>query len=295
MGQTLRIVVFSALTSVTFVHPAAADDFGDLVAGMDKTGPAHASPACANARQKAIAFHDKEGERIALTVLLSPAFLNLLYLNGQEREAQEVARDLMQSCGYDAFIPYFRPQAEGGDDQAQAWLAQAYALGHPPDMAQAAYWYEKAADQGNVAAEVNLGAMFRSGNGVAKDVAKAISLWSEAAEKKSPEARTNLGSLYTEGTDIPADYRKAANYLRAASLQGHASAQYLLGTLYEQGNGVKQSATTAYMLYDLSAANGYSDAVAKRDALAAKLDDDGIRREHMTAERCRKDYLECPL
>jgi hypothetical protein len=272
-----------------------ADDFGDLVAGMDKTMPTYASSACADARQRAIVFHDKEGQRIALTVLLSPAFLNLLYLNGQEKEAQEIARNLMADCGYDAFIPYFRSQAESGDDQAEAWVGQAYAKRNPPDMAQAAYWYGKAAAQGNVAAEVNLGAIVQTGTGVPKDVSKAIELWSDAAEKKSPEARVNLASLYIEGKDVPQDYRRAADYLRAAALQGHASAQYLLGTLYEQGAGVKQSAGTAYMLYDLSATNGYGDAVAKRDALGAGLSEDDFRHAHMMANRCRRDHFACPL
>src|SRR5690349_19941083 len=42
------------------------------------------------------------------------------------------------------------PSAKGGDPKAQAYVARIYVEGfdQPPDYAQAAAWYQKAADQG---------------------------------------------------------------------------------------------------------------------------------------------------
>ncbi len=50
----------------------------------------------------------------------------------------------------------------------------------PKDIAQAQYWYRKAADQGDPYAEASLGILFNFGKGVQRDYAEAF-LWYERA------------------------------------------------------------------------------------------------------------------
>ena len=61
-----------------------------------------------------------------------------------------------------------RNSAQAGDAEAQNAMGLAYKNGRevPADYAQAATWFQKAADQNNPAAAKNLGLMFAEGLGV---------------------------------------------------------------------------------------------------------------------------------
>ena len=58
-----------------------------------------------------------------------------------------------------------------------------YATGRgvPEDLAEAAAWYHKAAEQGHVSAQFNLGAMYATGRGVPEDLAEAAAWFRLAA------------------------------------------------------------------------------------------------------------------
>ncbi|MBV9239647.1 MAG: sel1 repeat family protein, partial [Xanthobacteraceae bacterium] len=60
-------------------------------------------------------------------------------------------------------------------------------VGAPQDLAKAAYWYQRAADQGHVAAQFNLGLMCASGRGVAQDLVRAH-MWLNLAAAGSQAA-----------------------------------------------------------------------------------------------------------
>ena len=68
-------------------------------------------------------------------------------------------------------------------------------LGVVPDIAEAARWYERAASQGKVAAQNNLGRLYQLGSGVPKDLDKAIYWYEKAAAQGSETATRNLRAL----------------------------------------------------------------------------------------------------
>ncbi len=74
------------------------------------------------------------------------------------------------------------PQAELGDKVAQTNVGEIYekGLGTAPDYANAAKWYQKAADQGYPRALTNLGFLYEQGLGVAKDPVAALKLYRKA-------------------------------------------------------------------------------------------------------------------
>jgi TPR repeat protein len=76
----------------------------------------------------------------------------------------------------------WRPLAEGGDAQAQLYLAYAYrrGLGVTQDDARAAHWYRRAAEQGLADAQYQLGLMYELGLGVPVDQAEADYWYSQA-------------------------------------------------------------------------------------------------------------------
>ena len=73
-------------------------------------------------------------------------------------------------------------------------------LGIEQDYAKAREWYEKAAANGNNAAQANLGVMYYLGNGVEKDYAKAIEWFGKAASNGNVSAQKLLNALKNSPT-----------------------------------------------------------------------------------------------
>jgi hypothetical protein len=70
--------------------------------------------------------------------------------------------------------------ANQGDADAQWQMGIRCHANYPPDDAQAMQWFERAADQGYVAAQATLGAYYWAGRGVPSDLSKAY-MWSAIA------------------------------------------------------------------------------------------------------------------
>ena len=73
------------------------------------------------------------------------------------------------------------------------------------DDAQAMSWYRKAADQGDAAAQFNLGLSFEKGEGIAQDDAEAASWYRKSAGKGETWAQFNLGLIYQIGQGVSRD------------------------------------------------------------------------------------------
>ncbi len=65
-------------------------------------------------------------------------------------------------------------------------------------MRQAASWYRKAAEQGDVGGQNNLGYMYEYGQGVVKDYGQAAYWYRIAAEQGDAQAQQNLRTLEAE-------------------------------------------------------------------------------------------------
>ena len=68
-------------------------------------------------------------------------------------------------------------------------------FGVAKDYAEAVKWYMKAAEQGNSAAQYNLGLMYKNGNGVAKDRGGARKWFQKAADQGDEDAKKELRNL----------------------------------------------------------------------------------------------------
>jgi TPR repeat protein len=121
----------------------------------------------------------------------------------------------------DAIDPALLARANSGDAAAQVQVGECYASGRgvTRDFNQAAEWYRKAADKGDIGGEVHLAALYRDG-----------------------------------GKNFPRDMAKAAEWYRKAAEQGDVTAQATLGVLYSIGQGVPHSDAEAYYWLDLAAA-----------------------------------------
>ena len=146
----------------------------------------------------------------------------------------------------------------------------------PKDLGKAAELYQKAADQGNADAQVNLGWLYQMGEGVPKDLRKAAELYQKAADQGNARAQFNLGWLYENGWGVPKDLEKQHSFIKkrptkeqcdwklnnypAAANQEYAPTQSNLGLLYQNGEGVTKDLAKAVELYQKAADQGNAGA-----------------------------------
>ena len=71
-----------------------------------------------------------------------------------------------------------------------------------PSIAQTLSETRKAADQGDVQAQLNLGFSYLVGQGVKQDYAEALKWYRKAAEQGYPAAQFNLGVMYYKGQGV---------------------------------------------------------------------------------------------
>lgn len=118
-----------------------------------------------------------------------------------------------------------------------------------------------AAEQGDAAAQYNLGEMYENGRGgLRKNEAEAVRWYRKAAEQGYARAQYNLGEMYKNGRGVPRNEAEAVKWYRQAAKQGYAVAQANLDWMYANGRGVKQDATEAVQWYRKAAAQGEANA-----------------------------------
>ena len=72
------------------------------------------------------------------------------------------------------------------------------------------------------------------------DFATALQIWRPRATQGVAFAQVNVGIMYYSGQGVPQDYGEAAKWYRLAAEQGDAIAQGNLGFMYYSGQGVPQ-------------------------------------------------------
>jgi uncharacterized protein len=194
--------------------------------------------------------------------------------------AKECMKSKYKKCGY---LPAFTQVTSQDFDKG----IEAYKAG---DYATALQEFKPLAEQGNAKAQYFLGGMYVNGNGVPQDATEAVKWFRLSAEQGNAGAQAFLGTLYEFGNGVLQDYAEAIKWFRLSAVQGNATAQYFLGDMYENGT----NNLTAHMWYIIASANGYEDAGAKRDELAALMTASEITRATAMAKKCmNSNYKKC--
>lgn len=154
--------------------------------------------------------------------------------------------------------------ADQGDPAAQFELGKLYQAGQEVEknLETAASWYENAAQNGHAEATYKLGLLYKIGKGRAQDFARAKELFEYARAKNVLAACNELGVMYRHGQGVPVDHEKAVAYYRQAADKGFGHAQYNLAVHYSKGWGVPKSYEEAAKLYRLAADQGNLNAIA---------------------------------
>jgi hypothetical protein len=118
-------------------------------------------------------------------------------------------------------VYWFRVSADAGQAEGLAMLAycQLEGLGLPRDPVQARERLERAAAEGSLTAQFNLGRMLVAGWGGAPDAARGLALYTAAAALGHADATFNLASCLDAGWGCQPDRLSAkALFLRARAL-----------------------------------------------------------------------------
>jgi hypothetical protein len=99
--------------------------------------------------------------------------------------------------------------------------------------------------------------MYYMGEGVDKDFNKAAEWSRKAAEQGDVNAQNNLGTIFAEGVTGPVNWTEALVWYRKAAAQGNAPAMNSIGAAYRDGKGgVSKSRKQAIKWFRKAAAGG---------------------------------------
>ncbi len=127
-----------------------------------------------------------------------------------------------------------------------------------PDKKVAMEWFEKAASNGYIAAQIEMGHYEIDNN---KNIEKAIYWYKKAAEQGNSTAQGLLGVIYMGDERIEyKDVEKAVYWYTKSAEQGNILGQYSLGYIYFYGEGVPKDENKGLELITKSADSGYDQA-----------------------------------
>ena len=165
----------------------------------------------------------------------------------------------------------FYALAKEGDPKAQFNVGLIYATGKGvnKDTYQAMQWYQKAAKQGNTAAQYNLAKLFsqRSEKEDPHAQERAKYWYEKAAEGGQKEAINDLAILYMEGKGVKKDEHKAFSLFQKAAKLGDSAAQLNVALMYAWGKGVPHDKIKAYENLREALSSGQTEASAYLERL----------------------------
>jgi len=165
-------------------------------------------------------------------------------------------------------------------DASEALITGAGQLGTIEDNFHAATkWYEKAAAQGNLMAQTNLGNHYCWGMGGARmggvDAEKGMKWLMAAARQGVAPAMLSLGANYQQGICTAASAQEAVKWYTAAAEHGDIWARHNLGIMYASGQGVAIDHVQAYIWFELA---GHDEDGEMREKLAPHEREEAARK-----------------
>lgn len=104
-----------------------------------------------------------------------------------------------------------------------------------------------------------------------KDFKTAAREMKKLAAKGDARAQVNLGAMYADGQGVARNDRLAVEWYRKAAEQGDVKGQVNLAEMYMEGHGTLRDYVQALKWNILAAQSGDQDAIKYRDTLAANM------------------------
>lgn len=163
----------------------------------------------------------------------------------------------------DQAIKYFKMAANESDERAQVALGNIYL--QKQDYYDAARYFKLAADQRNPQGQFAMGELWRKGQGTGtSSLAQAAIYYQRAADQGHTEAQYQIGLSLNL---LSPSQQEGIKYFQLAANKGHAGAQFMLGLMYSSGMGVPKNQAEAIKYFQLAANQGHVDAQAELNKL----------------------------
>lgn len=217
----------------------------------------------------------------AIILAMSPSLLFAnsesafqLYFSGDYQSAKPKLIDLaqeknpralyylatMQLNGYgilrnsDQGLITMQAAAKAGNLDAQMYLGRYYMI-HQKDLSAALPWLNKAANQGNLKAQVVSALAYLNGLGVKKNTDKAKRYVIQAAKNGNTMAQYELAIMFLKAKHSTTK-KMGRIWLNKSAKSGYAPAEYKLATMLLSGKQMKKDPTRAAQLLQQAAAKG---------------------------------------
>ena len=185
-------------------------------------------------------------------------------------------------------IEEYQKAAEQGDAEAQVELGDIFYSGKGAisiDHVTAVKWYRKAAEQGNANGQVKLAHAYQYGKGTSRIAEEALKLYTKAANQGNPEALLKLGDLYQYGHLGKTKNRsEAIKWYLKASGKGNSQGYYNIGSMYYFGGIETKNHAEAIKWFKKAAKNGNGRAKQK----LYEMSDEGKRKIKQISEKTSK-------
>lgn len=156
--------------------------------------------------------------------------------------------------------------AKQGNLKSQIKLAKLYSDGAKIEFFEdvgknkqkSAYWYNKAAKQGDDESQFILGNMLEKGVGIDKNLRKAVAWYYKSAKQGNSKAQYALAKSYEKGDGVNKNFSNALLWLKKSANNNNLDAIYKLGIIYDDGLfGVSQNAELAIFWFEKIEKNKY--------------------------------------
>lgn len=183
--------------------------------------------------------------------------------------------------------------ASEGDPAAQYRFGEVYRFGGngiSPNPAKAVVWFIKAAEQGDVSAQLSLSDCYYNGTGVEEDHFEAVRWMRKAAEQGDSAAYWTLGVCHYRDDGVPVSSNnkgEAVRWFKMAAERGHAKAQSWLADCYYNGVGVLKDVRQAVVWFERAADLGDPD--GQFGLAVCYLTGNGVRKSPFEAIKLLRD------
>lgn len=122
----------------------------------------------------------------------------------------------------------------------------------------------------------------------------ALAQFQQLADQGNTAAQFNLGQMYRLGQGAPRDLVEAARWYHRAAAQGDAQSQYNLGVMYYNAQGVPRNLVFSHMWLTLSAMSGADHAVRNRRMLDKQMTPEQVNEALELARACKqREFKDC--
>lgn len=191
------------------------------------------------------------------TPITSPLIQKEIRLAVNYLTGRGVQKDAVQAAYW------FRKAADQGDPEAQNEIGYLYlwGIGVPRDEAESFRWFARATGGGSQPAKLNLAVAYMKGVGTPRDLPLALELMNQLAAKGNARAQGYLGIAYLAGTGVPKDPGLAEKWLKKAAKGKNPEAEYALGILWSNIAAHPHDPAKAVSYQRAAARDGYVPAM----------------------------------